>query len=122
MGVKHPLADCENCPLKDAGVAHTAGPSDAKVAFVSRSPGKHDVRRNKPFGGPSGKVLDHLLNQYGVNRDEIITTNVVLCQTDDPPTEAIKACKPRLESEIKDCDLIIVGGAEATRALTRYAI
>jgi DNA polymerase-1 len=33
---------------------------------------------------------------------------------------AIKACKPRLDDEIKDCKLIIAGGAEATNALTRY--
>jgi DNA polymerase-1 len=98
----------------------TCGPKDAKVAFVSRSPGKYDVRAQKPFGGPSGKVLDHLLNQHGVTRDSIITTNVVLCQTDDPPTKAIRACKPRLDEDIKHCELIIAGGSEATNALTPY--
>lgn len=117
---KHPLAKCEECPLADAPMVPSSGPADAKVAFVSRSPGKHDVYTGKPFGGPSGKVLDHLLNKYGIGREKIITTNVVLCKTDDPPLQAIKSCKLRLEEEIKDCDLVIAGGTEAVTALTRY--
>ncbi len=40
---KHPLADCENCPLKDAHYAPSTG-LDKKVAFVSRSPGAYDGR------------------------------------------------------------------------------
>lgn len=113
-------AKCEECPLRDATYVPSSGPKDAKVAFVSRSPGKHDVYTQKPFGGPSGKVLDHLLNRYGINRKKIITTNVVSCQTDDPPTEAIKCCKPRLEEEVKNCDLVIAGGTEAVNSLTHY--
>jgi uracil-DNA glycosylase family 4 len=117
---KHPLAKCEECPLQTAPCVPTTGPSTAGVAFVSRSPGKHDVRTQKPFGGPSGKVLDHLLSKYGIDRKEIITTNVVLCQTDDPPRDAIRACSTRLNAEIQDVDLIIAGGTEATNVLTRY--
>jgi len=117
---KHPLAECDLCPLYEQRCAATTGPVDASIAFVSRSPGKHDVIHNKPFAGPSGKVLDYLLGRYGKKRDDIITTNVVLCQSDDPPKEAIAACKARLEEEIKDCELVIAGGTEATGALTRY--
>jgi uracil-DNA glycosylase family 4 len=86
---------------------------------VSRSPGKHDVKAGKPFAGPSGKVLDYLLNRHGVKRSDILTTNVVLCETDDPPLAAINACRPRLEHEIRNCELIVAGGTEATNVLTR---
>jgi len=117
---KAPHAECWKCPLVAHACAPTSGPTNAKIAFVSRSPGKHDIAFKKPFAGPSGKVLDHLLGRYGVKRDEIITTNVVLCRTDDPPVEAIQACRPRLEAEIANCELVIAGGTEATTALTRY--
>jgi uracil-DNA glycosylase family 4 len=117
---KHPLAECEDCPLLENRFCPTSGPEDAKVAFVSRSPGKHDVIAKRPFAGPSGRVLDNLLRRHGVNRGDVLTTNVVLCQSDDPPLAAIKACKPRLEAEVANCDLIIAGGAEATRTLTKY--
>jgi uracil-DNA glycosylase family 4 len=120
---KHPLADCENCPLKDADyVPSQIPPQGSQVAFVSRSPGVYDARTGIPFSNPRGSkaVLDHLLARYNVSRDSIIATNVVSCRTDDPSKEAIKACSARLESEIEDCDLIIAGGMEATARLTNY--
>lgn len=117
---KHPLAECEKCPLAQARCAPTSGDLNSPVAFVSRSPGKHDVINKAPFSGPSGKVLDYLLGQYEVKRENILLTNVVLCQSDDPPASAIAACKPRLESEIANCSLVIAGGTEATSSLTRY--
>lgn len=115
---KHPLAQCGDCPLREKRFAPTTGPEYARVAFVSRSPGRHDVRHGKPFSGPSGKVLDYLLNRYKAKRDDILTTNVVLCESDDPPKEAIERCRPRLEAELANVDLILAGGVEATKALT----
>lgn len=119
---KHPLAECERCPLASARCAPSLGPEDAKVAFVSRSPGKYDVMTGKPFSNPKGSkpVLEHLFALYGVDRNDVLTTNVVLCLTDDPPKEAIDACKPRLEAEIANAELVIAGGTEATRLLTKY--
>lgn len=116
---KHPLAKCEECPLCNSKrIAPTHGPANAKIAVVSRSPGRYDVAAKKPFAGPSGKVLNHLLSLYGVHRDEILTTNLVLCGTDDPPKEAIRACSPRLQSDLQDCSTIIAAGAEAVAELT----
>ena len=122
MERKHPLAECESCPLAAASCAPTSGDPNSKVAFVSRSPGKYDVMIGKPFANPrgAGAVLDHLLGRYRVKREDVITTNIVLCRTDDPPKEAIAACRARLESEIANCSLVIAGGTEATIALTRY--
>lgn len=95
------------------------GPKNAKVALVSRSPGKHDIRAKKPFGGPSGKVLDWLLKSNGGSRDETLVTNVVLCapkETKVPPS-AIRACKPRLVDELRSVDTIIAAGSEAVREI-----
>jgi len=119
---KHPLAECEKCPLAAKRCSPTIGPANAKVAFVSRSPGKYDAMSGKPFSNPHGTkpVLEHLLALYGVDRNDIITTNMVLCQTDDPPNEALAACRPRLEAEISNCELVIAGGTEAVTGLTRY--
>lgn len=119
---KHPLAKCEECPLYSSHHAPTCGDPNSQVAFVSRSPGKYDVAAGKPFANPrgAGAVLDHLLSRYRIKRSDVLTTNVVLCRSDDPPKEAIKACKPRLEAEIANCKLVLAGGTEATSALTRY--
>lgn len=119
---KHPLAECEICPLQAARCAPTDGPKDAKIAFVSRSPGKYDARVGKPFANPNGSkpVLEYLFGQHQIKSQEVLKTNVVLCETDDPPKEALAACRKRLLHEIKDCELVIAGGTEATTALTKY--
>lgn len=114
---KHPLAACERCPLQRNSCAPTTGPEGAKIAIVSRSPGYHDALNHKPFSGPSGKVLDYLLAQHGLKRENVLVTNVVLCQTDKPPKEAIEACRDRLETEVNAADTIIACGPEAAKAL-----
>lgn len=116
--MKAPFAKCNECPLQKEPCAPTIGPKDSKVAVVSRSPGYHESMAGKPFSGPSGKVLDHLLNMNGVQRDEILLTNVVLCNSPEKvPKEAIDACSKRLEHELKDAELIIAAGSEAVNEL-----
>lgn len=112
---KHPLAECEVCPLFKRPMAPTVGPKDSEVIFVSRSPGFHEAMSGKPFSGPSGKVMDYMLKEQGVVRENIRLTNVVLCAPTDNkvPKEAIKACKPRLESDISNARLILAAGSEA---------
>lgn len=117
MKPKAPQADCENCPLKDRPIAPTqfARNGEAKAVIVSRSPGYHEAAAGKPFSGPSGKVLDHLLKMNGVTRDDVTVTNVVLCAPQEgkvPPT-AIKACSARLQSELHGASLVIACGSEA---------
>lgn len=118
---KHPLAECERCPLAKRSFVGSDGPSDAKIAVVSRSPGYWDVKHGRPFGGPSGKVLEHLLGLYGVRREDVLVTNVVLCESEAPPKEAIDACHARLLSELMDKDTIIAAGSEAVTELTEEA-
>lgn len=117
---KHPLAKCEECPLASARCVQSQNPTGAKIALVSRSPGYNDVMAGIPFGGPSGAVLDNLLGRYGISRNNIITTNVVLCETEKPSPKAIAACRPRLLAEIDKVDTVIAAGTEAIGALTKY--
>lgn len=119
---KHPLAKCEECPLAQHPCAPSLIPAGKpKFALVSRSPGYHEAMSGKPFSGPSGRVLDHLLAQNGVKRAEGLVTNVVLCSlkegAKDVPKEAIAACNPRLQEELKGIDLVIAAGAEAVNSL-----
>lgn len=118
---KHPLADCEKCPLQFAKWAPTVGPNNATVAVVSRSPAKGDCIKKQPFSGPSGKVLDHLLDQNGYARENIKITNVVLCRADDVPSEAIRCCSKRLEADLENVSTIIAAGREAAISLAGAA-
>lgn len=117
---KHPAAVCEKCPLYNRGMAPTQFPTgEARAAIVSRSPAQGDVLSGKPFSGPSGDVLNHLLKINDVKREEVIVTNVVLCSPPEGkvPPAAIKACAPRLAKELMGTNLIIAAGAEAVNSL-----
>lgn len=116
MKPKAPYALCDKCPFKNRAVAHSTGPKDAKIAVVSRSPGHYEALNGKSFSGPSGKVLDHLLELHGTSRKEVLATNVVLCQSDGQESGfglAQACCEPRLEAEIAECETVIAAGSEA---------
>lgn len=56
------------------------------------------------FIGPSGRVLDDLLDEAGVGRDEIYMTNLVKCMLPKyrrPRENEIAACSVYLEEEIE---------------------
>jgi len=121
---KHPLADCEKCPLYKRNMAASQFPigGKARAAIVSRSPGFHDGMAGRPFAGPSGQVLDHLLHRNGVKREDCLVTNVVLCeplQGAKVPKEAVEACSKRLKHEIDKSGtrLVIAAGSEAVNAI-----
>lgn len=118
MTRKHPLAICEKCELADKRCAPSTGSKSAKVAVVSRSPGKSEAISGKVFSGTSGKVLNALLGEHGYERKDILATNVVLCETEKPSKNAIECCAPRLDSEIGECKTIIACGTEAVQTLT----
>ena len=116
---KVPRADCVNCPLAMKPIAPSNGRLDAPIAIVSRSPGKWDTSAGVPFSGPSGKLLDYLLEKYGKSRDDVFVTNVVLCLSDNLDPKAVECCRPRLDYEIdtlleNGVEVIIAGGSEAT--------
>lgn len=115
-------AACHICPFIDRNIAYSVGDKQAKIAVVSRSPGYHESMSGKVFSGPSGKILDHLLQLQGTNREEILATNVVLCQSDgpeDPGWElAVHCCSERLENEIQNAETVIAAGNEAALSLT----
>ena len=118
MEPKAPHADCDNCPLKDRKYVPASKPVGAKVALVSRSPGAGDT--SAPFTGASKDVVDYLLKKYNHSRENVVLTNVVLCQTDEPSKTAIEACSKRLQSELQNVNTVIACGTEAVTAFTGH--
>jgi uracil-DNA glycosylase family 4 len=117
---KHPLAKCEECPLNGTkGVATTVGRLDAKVALVGEAPSRDEVRGAEPFNNISGKLLDKVLSNYGLNRADLLITNTVLCRPTNgkPSHAAMKCCEPRLQEELKDVETIVTLGATAADAI-----
>lgn len=58
------------------------GSPDANILFIGESPGKFEVEQGIPFCGPSGEVLDEMLREISLRREDVYLTNVLL---DRPP-------------------------------------
>ena len=102
------------------------GPQPAKGMIVGEAPGKKETEAGRPFVGPSGRLLDSVLNALGVRRDECYITNVVKewpldsdGRTRAPYQEEIDAWLPILEGEIEHTApvAILSLGRPATNAL-----
>jgi uracil-DNA glycosylase family 4 len=101
-----------------------AGNSDADVMFVGEAPGAEEDRLRLPFVGRAGKLLDELLEEVGLVRDEVFITNVLMHRPPgnrDPLPEEIEASKPYLyrKVELIEPKVVCTLGNFATKLLTR---
>lgn len=110
-------------------VVFGAGNPDACLMLVGEAPSGTDDSTGKPFTGPAGKLLDELLGEAGVERDEIWITNLVRCfagrvrdgRPENRPVRAgeVSACRQWLDLEIQYVNprVIVAVGAPAAHAL-----
>ena len=63
------------------------GPIGAKLAIVGEAPGYDETVAGRPFVGASGELLNELLREAGINRNDCYLTNVVKYR---PPDNDIK--------------------------------
>lgn len=123
-GRKHPLARCEECPLQETGkYVPSLLRSTPKLVVIGEAPGFYESTYGEPFKGPSGKLLNQVLEHYGYARRDVTFTNVVACRPEDnatPPKAAIAACRPRLHHElsVSGCRDILTLGGTASQAIS----
>lgn len=55
----------------------TSGPPNAKIVLVGESWGFEEAQQKRPFVGTSGTELNRMLAEAGINRDEVLCTNVI---------------------------------------------
>jgi len=95
---------CTQCALhatRTQAVPGT-GPVDAEIMIVGEAPGFTEDVQGKPFVGPAGKLLDTLLNQIGLSRQQVFITNVLKCrppQNRDPMPNEAETCLPYLRQQ-----------------------
>lgn len=111
-------AQCETCPLLVTGAyVPSYGPNRADVAIVGEAPGAYEARNGIPFTGPTGRLLNSILEHVKHPREEVFLTNATLCrppstdpkkQNEPPPEQAVRACKPRLLKELGEHEVSTV--------------
>lgn len=97
---------CTKCALHESRKKAVTGegPADAEIMFIGEGPGFHENEQGHPFVGASGKFLDQLLAQAGLERSDVFIANVVKCRPPanrDPQPEELQACNEYLEEQIK---------------------
>jgi uracil-DNA glycosylase family 4 len=116
---------CTRCPLH-AGrtkVVFGSGNADAELMFVGEAPGAEEDRQGVPFVGRAGQLLNRLLEEIGMTRDDVFIANILKSRPPgnrDPQPEEIEACWPYLERQIQLIEPRVIAtlGNFATKRIT----
>jgi uracil-DNA glycosylase family 4 len=98
--------DCRRCPLHQTrtNVVFGAGDADADLVFIGEAPGRTEDEQGLPFVGQAGKLLDKLLGEIGLARDQVFVMNVLKCRPPnnrDPQPIEIESCRGYLERQVE---------------------
>lgn len=71
------------------------------VCFVGIAPGQDEaLKSKKPLTGPSGQLLDSVLDACGWPRSQVYATNILCWWKNDPTLSEVLECWPRLKAEL----------------------
>lgn len=113
-GEDYIVETCERCPAlveSRSRIVNGVGPEDAELLFVGEGPGEQEDTDGEPFVGRSGDILDEVLRDYGLARDDVRITNCVKCRPPDnrdPKHTELANCRDYLEAEIAAMDPTVV--------------
>jgi DNA polymerase len=120
---------CTACRLAETRttVVFGDGSPDARVMFVGEGPGKNEDLQGVPFVGAAGRLLNRLLGEIDLRREDVYIANVVKCRPPgnrDPRPDEIDACKGFLADQIRliDPDVVVTLGNFATKLLLRQEV
>lgn len=142
-------AKCDQCFLRVAGASRPVpaewhvddrGRFTDKIAVVGEAPGENEEAEMRPFVGDSGILITDALQRAGINRNQMLITNAVLCRPEKndfsamqrklkkvnadrlkaglaPLLDPLDACSERLRREISGFAHIIPAGNRAVQAV-----
>jgi uracil-DNA glycosylase len=117
-------AGCTRCRLHQSRTQVVFGQGDphADLMLVGEAPGFHEDRQGLPFVGPSGQLLNRLLEGIGLHRQDVYICNVLKSkppQNRDPLPDEIAACRPWLDAQIRlvDPKVVVTLGNFAAKTL-----
>ncbi len=111
--VEREASTCVRCRLSAGRTQVVFGDGDpaARVMFIGEGPGFHEDRQGRPFVGPAGHLLDRLLGEIGLRREDVYIANVVKCRPPanrDPRPDEIEACAPYLRRQVDLVDPVVI--------------
>ena len=103
--IKVDLGECIRCRLHShrTHMVFGEGNPSARVVLVGEGPGREEDRLGRPFVGPAGKLLDHIIAAMGWRRQDVYICNVIKCRPPrnrDPLPDEIESCGPFLRRQL----------------------
>jgi uracil-DNA glycosylase family 4 len=100
------VSTCTRCPLHETRTKAVfgAGNADAELMFVGEAPGAEEDRQGLPFVGRAGQLLNQLLEEVGLSREQVFIANVLKSRPPgnrDPLPAEIAACEPYLFEQVR---------------------
>jgi uracil-DNA glycosylase len=130
--LEHAARICAGCDLHHLGTQTVfgEGPVPAELMLVGEQPGDREDREGRPFVGPAGALLDAVLSEVGLARDQVYLTNAVKHFRWEgmrgkrrlhrkPSMVHVSACRPWLDAEISIVrpETLVCLGATAAQAI-----
>jgi DNA polymerase len=119
------VQDCRKCPLYETRTKAVfgAGNADADLMFVGEAPGAEEDRQGLPFVGRAGQLLNQMLEEIGLSREDVFIANVLKSRPPgnrDPQPAEIEACEPYLWEQVRLIEprVVCTLGNFATKLLT----
>lgn len=95
---------CPDLAVQATQLVMGDGNLDANIVFIGEAPGKQEDLTGLPFVGASGKFLNEMLAQTGLERGDVYITNVVKYRPPnnrDPKPAEKKAFMPYLLKQLE---------------------
>gem|GEM_PF-5896050 len=98
-------AACTRCPLGETkrSVVFGEGNPRADLMLVGEAPGEKEDESGRPFVGNAGRILNKILDEVGIPREDLYITGVVKCRPPKnrlPNKPELYACVPFLEKRL----------------------
>ncbi len=96
-GIKAEILACSRCPLSKFRTRAVPGEGNIRssVMLLGEAPGKSEDEEGRPFVGAAGRLLNRLIEEVGMRREDFFITNVVKCRPPnnrEPRPDEILAC------------------------------
>jgi DNA polymerase len=97
---------CHNCRLwrTATNAVPGEGSTKAEMMFIGEAPGFHEDQMGRPFVGRAGQLLERLLMDVGLSREDVYITNVIKHRPPDnrgPNKDEIRTCLPYLRRQVQ---------------------
>lgn len=104
---------CKKCRLCENVLNAVPGEGNinAKLVFVGEAPGAQEDATGRPFVGRAGKLLDKLLVDIGMNREDVWIGNIIKHRPPnnrDPLPDELSACSPYLTMQLKAISPLLI--------------